>query len=59
MLALDHYTLGYLTFTFMTLSMLSGALILLSKKNRFWIKVHITMSVIAYILVVWTIWVVR
>ncbi|ALV62949.1 hypothetical protein ADU37_CDS12500 [Thermococcus sp. 2319x1] len=59
MVVLDHYTLGYIAFGLMSLSMLSGAFILLSKKRQFWIKVHILVSVLAYIFMVWTIWVVR
>ncbi|MCO6040317.1 hypothetical protein [Thermococcus alcaliphilus] len=59
MVVLDHYTLGYITFGLMSLSMLSGAFILLSKKRQFWIKVHILVSVLAYLFMVWTIWVVR
>ncbi|WP_297438136.1 hypothetical protein [Thermococcus sp.] len=59
MVVLSHNTIGYLTFAVMTLSMLSGALILLSKRRGLWIKVHILLSVVAYILMVWTIWIVR
>ncbi|NJE05094.1 hypothetical protein E3E36_02805 [Thermococcus sp. M36] len=59
MVSLDHYTLGYLTFAFMGLSMLSGALIFLTKRRDFWIKVHVVISIIAYIAMFLTIWVVR
>ncbi|WP_457750551.1 hypothetical protein [Thermococcus sp.] len=56
---IDHYTLGYLTFAFMSLTMLSGAFIFLSKRKSLWIKVHIVLSIIAYLLMVLTIWIVR
>ena len=56
---IDHYTLGYLTFVFMSLTMLSGAAILLSKRKSLWIKVHIVLSIMAYLLMVLTIWAVR
>ena len=59
MVVLDHYTLGYITFGLMNLSMLSGAFISLSKKKGLWTKFHILISILAYILMVWTIWVVR
>ncbi|AIF68689.1 membrane protein [Palaeococcus pacificus DY20341] len=59
MVVIDHYTLGYLTFAFMSLSMLSGAFIFLSKKREAWVKVHIILSILAYILMVLTIWYVR
>jgi|Deesub1362B_J571_1020462.scaffolds.fasta_scaffold00012_165 cytochrome b561 len=60
MVTLDHYLLGYLTFAFMNLTMLSGAFIYLSKKNKeSWIKIHIALGIITYILMVWTIWIVR
>jgi len=59
MVVIDHHTLGYLTFAFMSLSMLSGAFIFLSKKREAWIKVHILLSILAYILMVLTIWYVR
>lgn len=59
MVVLDHYTLGYITFGLMNLSMLSGAFILLSKKKQLWIKIHVLMSILAYLFMVWTIWVVR
>jgi len=57
--SLDHYTLGYLTFAFMSLSMLSGAMIFLSKRRDLWIKLHVAISVIAYLLMFLTIWLVR
>ena len=56
---IDHYTLGYMTFVFMSLTMLSGAAILLSKRKSLWIKVHIVLSIMAYLLMVLTIWAVR
>ncbi|MCA6214611.1 MAG: hypothetical protein PWP49_1513 [Thermococcaceae archaeon] len=59
MVVLDHGILGYITFALMNLSMLSGAFIFLSKKRQFWIKIHLFVSVLAYIFMVWTIWVVR
>ncbi len=59
MVSLDHYTLGYLTFAFMSLSMLSGAMIFLSKRRDLWIKLHVVISVIAYLLMFLTIWLVR
>ncbi len=59
MVVLDHYTLGYITFGLMNLSMLSGAFISLSKKKGLWTKLHILISILSYILMVWTIWVVR
>ncbi|QDA30388.1 hypothetical protein FH039_00420 [Thermococcus indicus] len=59
MVSLDHYTLGYLSFALMSLAMLSGALIFLSKRREAWIKVHIVISVIAYFLMFLTIWLVR
>ncbi|HHI00993.1 hypothetical protein NF865_08520 [Thermococcus aggregans] len=59
MVTLDHYTLGYVTFGLMTLSMLSGAFIFLSKKRQLWIKIHVLISILAYLFMVWTIWVVR
>lgn len=58
MVVLDHGTLGYITFGLMSFSMLSGAFIFLSKKRQFWIKVHLLVSILAYIFMVWTIWVV-
>ena len=59
MVTLDHYTLGYIAFGLMTLSMLSGAFIFLSKKRELWIKIHVLISILAYLFMVWTIWVVR
>ncbi|ADT84443.1 membrane protein [Thermococcus barophilus] len=60
MVGFDHYTLGYLTFAFMSLTMLSGAFIFLNKnKKSFWVKMHIVLSVITYILMVLTILLVR
>ena len=59
MVSLDHYTLGYLTFAFMSLSMLSGAMIFLSKRRDLWIKLHVVISIIAYLLMFLTIWLVR
>ncbi|WP_167906712.1 MULTISPECIES: hypothetical protein [Thermococcus] len=56
---IDHGTLGYMAFALMNFAMLSGALIFLSKRRDFWIKLHIVISIIAYILMVLTIWVVR
>ncbi|MBP1911333.1 hypothetical protein [Thermococcus stetteri] len=56
---IDHNTLGYLTFTFMTLSMLSGAMILVGKRKRVWINLHAVLSVITYLLMFATIWLVR
>lgn len=60
MVLLDHNTLGYLTFAFMSLTMLSGAFIFLSKKkSNLWIKIHIILGIITYILMVLTILIVR
>lgn len=59
MVVLDHYTLGYITFGLMSLSMLSGAFIFLSKRRETWVKVHIVLSILAYLFMVWTIWIVR
>ena len=59
MVSLDHNTLGYLTFAFMSLAMLSGAFILISKRRASWVKVHVVVSIIAYILMFLTIWLVR
>ncbi|HIP75360.1 MAG TPA: hypothetical protein EYH24_01650 [Thermococcus paralvinellae] len=59
MVALDHYTLGYLTFVFMNFTMLSGAFIFLSKKKNPWIKIHTILAIITYILMVITILIVR
>ncbi|AMM53061.1 hypothetical protein [Pyrococcus kukulkanii] len=56
---IDHYTLGYLTFAFMNLTMLSGALIFLGRKKKFWTYTHVALAVITYILMTLTIWVVR
>ena len=59
MVDFDHYTLGYLTFAFMSLTMLSGAFIFLNKNRKsFWIKMHIALGIITYILMVLTILVV-
>ncbi|NJE61936.1 LPXTG cell wall anchor domain-containing protein [Thermococcus sp. 21S7] len=59
MVSFDHYTLGYLSFALMGLAMLSGALIFLSKRRETWIKAHIVISVIAYIIMFLSIWLVR
>ncbi|ASJ08115.1 hypothetical protein A3L11_02285 [Thermococcus siculi] len=59
MVSLDHYTLGYLSFALMSLAMLSGALIFLSKRRDLWIKVHILISIVAYLIMFLTIWLVR
>jgi len=59
MVSLDHYTLGYLSFALMSLAMLSGAMIFLSKRRELWIKVHILVSILAYIAMFLTIWLVR
>ncbi|AAL80675.1 hypothetical protein PFDSM3638_02765 [Pyrococcus furiosus DSM 3638] len=59
MVSFDHATLGYITFVLMNFSMLSGAFIFLSKKKQHWIKVHLLVSILTYIFMVWTIWVVR
>ncbi|ASJ15126.1 hypothetical protein [Thermococcus radiotolerans] len=59
MVSLDHYTLGYAAFALMSLAMLSGALIFLSKRRETWIRVHIVISVIAYIIMFLAIWLVR
>ncbi len=56
---IDHHTLGYLAFAFMSLTMLSGAFIFLSKRKSLWITAHIVLSIIAYLLMVLTIWLVR
>ena len=56
MVPLNHNTLGYLTFAFMSFTMLSGAFIFLSKKKSdFWIKIHIALGIIAYVLMTLTI----
>ena len=59
MVSFDHYTLGYLSFSLMSLAMLSGAFIFISKRRDAWIKVHVVISLIAYILMFLTIWLVR
>ncbi len=59
MVSFDHYTLGYLSFALMSLAMLSGAFIFISKRRDAWIKVHVVISLIAYILMFLTIWLVR
>ncbi|ASJ13444.1 hypothetical protein [Thermococcus thioreducens] len=59
MVSFDHYTLGYLSFALMSLAMLSGAFIFISKRRDFWIKFHVVVSVIGYILMFLTIWLVR
>ena len=60
MIVIDHNTLGYLTFAFMSLTMLSGAFIFLSKKRSdFWMKLHVILSIVTYILMVATILLVR
>ncbi len=59
MVSFDHYTLGYLSFALMSLAMLSGAFIFISKRRDAWIKVHVVISIIAYILMFLTIWLVR
>ncbi|AEC51695.1 hypothetical protein PNA2_0779 [Pyrococcus sp. NA2] len=57
---IDHYKLGYLTFFFMNLTMISGALIVLSKKRtRLWTYIHLILALVTYVLMVMTIWVVR
>jgi len=56
---IDHCTLGYLTFVFMNFTMLSGALIFLGRRRKFWTYVHVALAVITYILMTLTIWVVR
>ncbi|WP_297508333.1 hypothetical protein [Thermococcus sp.] len=58
MVSLDHNTFGYLTFAFITLSVLSGAMILLSPRRSLWIKLHAILSVLAYILMFITLWLV-
>ena len=46
-----HYYDALLTFMFMTLSMVTGALILLTKKRgRVFIILHIVFAIIAYIM---------
>jgi uncharacterized membrane protein len=57
--SLDHYTLGYASFALMSLAMLSGAMIFLSKRRDVWIKVHIVISVMAYLVMFLAIWLVR
>ncbi|WP_324736510.1 hypothetical protein VFC49_05480 [Thermococcus sp. SY098] len=60
MAGFDHYTLGYLTFVLMNLTMLSGAFIFLNKNRKsFWVKMHIMLSIVTYILMVLTILLVR
>ncbi|MCD6373810.1 MAG: hypothetical protein J7L37_09780 [Thermococcus sp.] len=59
MVNLDHTTLGWISFGFMNLSMLSGAFIFLSKKRGFWLKAHVVLSILAYLFMMWAIWVVR
>jgi len=58
MVNLDHNTFGYLPFALMTLSVLSGAMIFLSSRKGLWIKLHAILSVIAYILMFITLWLV-
>ncbi|GEM_PF-782733 len=60
MVGFDHCTIGYLTFAFMNLTMLSGAFIFLNRNRKnFWIKMHIILSIITYLLMVFTILLVR
>ncbi|MDI3474514.1 MAG: hypothetical protein PWQ79_1534 [Thermococcaceae archaeon] len=59
MVVLDHNTLGYITLALMNLSMLTGAFVFLLKKKGLWLKAHAVVSILAYIFMVWTIWVVR
>ncbi len=57
---IDHHTLGYLAFILMSLTMLSGAFIFLSKKKtNLWIAFHIILSIIMYVVMVILIWLVR
>ncbi|WP_167731292.1 hypothetical protein [Thermococcus sp. GR6] len=56
---IDHHTLGYLTFALISLTMLSGAFIFLSERKNFWIKVHVVLSVVTYLIMVILIWFVR
>ncbi|WP_297497994.1 hypothetical protein [Thermococcus sp.] len=58
MVSFDHCTFGYITFAFMTLSVLSGAMILLSPRRGLWIKLHAVLSVVTYILMFITLWIV-
>ena len=51
-----HYYDALLTFIFMTLSMVTGALILLAKRrSRVFIILHIVFAIIAYIMMLVTI----
>ncbi|ACJ17087.1 hypothetical membrane protein, conserved [Thermococcus onnurineus NA1] len=56
---IDHHTLGYLTFALISLTMLSGAFIFLLERKNFWIKVHVVLSVVTYLIIVILIWFVR
>ncbi|WP_048146513.1 hypothetical protein [Pyrococcus abyssi] len=57
---IDHYFLGYLTFIMMNLTMLSGALIFLSKKRqRLLIYIHAILAILTYLLMTLTILIVR
>jgi len=55
---IDHNTFGYLTFAFMTLSVLSGAAIFLSRRKAFWTRVHVVLGLITYLLMFITLWLV-
>jgi len=59
MVLLDHCLLGYASFALFTLSMLSGAMIFLSKRRDLWIKLHVVLSLIAYTLAFLAVWMVR
>ncbi|CAD5245255.1 hypothetical protein [Thermococcus camini] len=59
MVSFDHYTLGYAAFALMSLAMVSGAFIFLSKRRDAWIRIHIAISIIAYIVMFLSIWLVR
>ncbi len=51
-----HYTDALITFIFMTLTMITGALILLAKKyNRLLVLLHIVFAITAYIAMIITI----
>ncbi|WP_456365138.1 hypothetical protein [Thermococcus sp.] len=54
---LDHHTLGLLTFAAMTLAVFTGAMIFLSRRKA-WLMLHVLLSIIAYILMFLTLWVV-
>jgi len=57
---IDHGTLGYISFGFMSLAMISGAFLLLLKRYKHLVLLlHLFSSLAAYISMLLTIWIVR